>query len=52
MCFTVEDAKNHTLFTSTGISIYRLGDLREKISRERSGQSVSLLNHLKQGLLP
>ena len=25
-----------------------LGDLREKISRERSGQSVSLLNHLKQ----
>ena len=29
-----------------------LGDLREKISRERSGQSVSLLHHLKQGLLP
>ena len=29
-----------------------LGDLREKFSRERSGQSVSLLNHLKQGLLP
>ena len=29
-----------------------LGDLREKFSRERSGQRVSLLNHLKQGLLP
>ena len=29
-----------------------LGDLREKFSRERSGQCVSLLNHLKQGLLP
>ena len=29
-----------------------LGDLRKKFSRERSGQSVSLLNHLTQGLLP
>ena len=26
-----------------------LGDLREKFSRERSGQSVFLFNHLKQG---
>ena len=31
---------------------YHLGDLREKFSRERSGQGISLLNHLKQGLLP
>ena len=29
-----------------------LGDLRKKFSREHSGQSVSLLNHLTQGLLP
>ena len=29
-----------------------LGDLRDEISRERSGQSVSLLSHLKQRLLP
>ena len=30
-------------------SLVSLGDLREKVSRECSGQSVSLLNHLKQG---
>ena len=30
----------------------QLGDLRRNFSRERSDQSVSLLNHLKQGLLP
>ena len=29
-----------------------LADLREKISRECSGQSVSLSSHLNQGLLP
>ena len=29
-----------------------LGDLTEKVSRQRSGQRVSLFNQLKQGLLP
>ena len=29
-----------------------LDDLRDKISKQRSGQSVSLLNSLKQELLP
>ena len=37
---------------NTVYTVLKLADLREKFSRERNGQSVSLLNHLKQGLLP
>ena len=41
-----------TLYTISLNAEQFLGDLRGKFSRERSGQSVSLLNHLKQGRLP
>ena len=33
-------------------SVAQLGDLRQKFSRERSGQSVSLLNHLSKDCYP
>ena len=39
-------------FQSDDCLLILLGDLREKVSRQRSGQRVSLINQLKHGLLP
>ena len=50
-----KNIQNPNLHVSSEIFVsggHLLGDLGGNFSRERSGQSVSLLDHLKQGLLP